>query len=136
MPLRARLTPEYDPVAGAEAVAVATAGRWARGLGRRIQVNARRRVPVRSGELKASIGFSVRTTGSVVRLDNFATSRHARWVHDGTRAHAIRPRNARALRFQAGGRTVFAAHVWHPGTRATNFLSNAVAEELARDNLT
>ncbi len=45
-----------------------------------------------------------------------------RFVLDGTRPHVIRPRRASALRFELGGRTVFAKKVNHPGTRADNFL--------------
>ncbi len=35
----------------------------------------------------------------------------------GTRAHVIVPRTRRALRFDAGGGTVFATIVHHPGTK-------------------
>ena len=51
-----------------------------------------------------------------------------RYVLDGTRPHIIRPRRARALRFDLGGRTVFAAVVHHPGTRPNNFLLRALRE--------
>ncbi|MEU5834468.1 hypothetical protein ABZ820_12460 [Streptomyces diacarni] len=50
------------------------------------------------------------------------------YVLNGTRPHVIRPRRAKALRFDAGGRTVFAKVVHHPGTRANNFLGAAVRE--------
>jgi hypothetical protein len=51
-----------------------------------------------------------------------------RYVLDGTRPHLIRPRRARALRFTMGSRTVFAAVVRHPGTRANDFLGRALRE--------
>ena len=51
-----------------------------------------------------------------------------RFVLDGTRPHVIRPRRAKALRFDSGGRTVFAKVVHHPGTRANNFLAEALRE--------
>lgn len=60
----------------------------------------------------------------VVRCDHPAV----RFVLDGTRPHIIRPRRAKALRFQMGGRTVFAKYVRHPGTRANNFLAAALRE--------
>lgn len=135
MPLRVQMDAEYDPIVGAQQAAVAHTIPIMGGLGRRIVSNARGRVKVRSGELRDSIGSSLSTTASSVRLEAFATARHARFVHDGTRPHVIRARNARALRFQVGGRTVFARQVQHPGTKATNFLSAAVSEELARQNL-
>lgn len=135
MPLQARLHTEYDPVLGAQQVAVQQASRVMGGLGRSIVRNARGRVPVRSGELRDSIGSTLSTTSSAVRLEVFATAPHARFVHEGTRPHEIRPRHARALRFQIGGRVIFAQRVRHPGTRAVPFLAAAVAEELAQANL-
>jgi hypothetical protein len=136
MPLQVRLTAQYEPVEGAQQVAVSRAVPIMGGLGRRIVTNARRRVPVRTGALRDSIGSSVSSNASAVRLEVFATAAHARFVHDGTRPHVIRPRRARALRFEMGGRAVFAAHVQHPGTKAAPFLAEAVADELAADNLT
>ncbi|MFJ4627194.1 hypothetical protein [Streptomyces sp. NPDC088847] len=49
-----------------------------------------------------------------------------RLVLDGTRPHIIRPRRARALRFEAGGEVVFAQKVRHPGTRPNDFLARAL----------
>lgn len=56
--------------------------------------------------------------------------------HDGTRAHVIRPRNAKALRFAVaggssvfsplGGFIVFTQEVQHPGTQANPFLEKAI----------
>lgn len=106
-----------------------------RRLGPRIVANAKRRVNVRSGALKRSIGHSVSRRGPLVRLLVFARARHARFVHDGTRPHVIRPRNARALRFEVGGRIVFAQRVNHPGYKGNPFLRDAVREELTRDRL-
>ncbi|MFC9604538.1 hypothetical protein ACFTTN_13900 [Streptomyces niveus] len=51
-----------------------------------------------------------------------------RFVLDGTRPHIIRPRRAKALRFQVGGRVVFAAYVRHPGTRPNDFMGRALRE--------
>jgi hypothetical protein len=51
-----------------------------------------------------------------------------RFVLDGTRPHIIRPRRAKALRFEAGGRVVFTKLVRHPGTRANNFLRRALEQ--------
>ncbi|MCL7377013.1 hypothetical protein [Streptomyces sp. 35G-GA-8] len=51
-----------------------------------------------------------------------------RYVLDGTRPHIIRPRRAKALRFEVGGRVVYAAYARHPGTRASNFLARALRQ--------
>ncbi|MBD0693586.1 hypothetical protein BG452_13555 [Streptomyces sp. CBMA123] len=50
------------------------------------------------------------------------------FVLDGTRPHVIRPRWAKALRFEIGARVVFARLVHHPGTHANNFLGRALRE--------
>lgn len=39
----------------------------------------------------------------------------AKFVHDGTRAHIIRPKHAKFLRFEVDGEVVFAKKVHHPG---------------------
>lgn len=52
------------------------------------------------------------------------------FVVSGTRPHIIRPVRAQALRFQMEGRTVFAKIVYHPGTRANNFLDIALRSVL------
>ncbi len=49
-----------------------------------------------------------------------------RLVLEGTRPHIIRPRRAKALRFEVGGEVVFARKVRHPGTRPNNFLARAL----------
>jgi hypothetical protein len=56
---------------------------------------------------------------------------YAQMVHDGTRPHVIRPRNAQVLRFRVGGQVVFARVVNHPGTRAQPFLDRALREVAA-----
>lgn len=51
---------------------------------------------------------------------------HARFHHDGTRPHQIRPVRAKMLRFTvAGGQVVFARVVNHPGTKANPYLVDA-----------
>ena len=52
------------------------------------------------------------------------TDRKARWLEHGTRAHVIRPRRARYLRFywRKFERIVYFKSVRHPGTRAYRFL--------------
>ncbi|MFF4755553.1 hypothetical protein ACWD5R_32000 [Streptomyces sp. NPDC002514] len=51
-----------------------------------------------------------------------------RYVLDGTRPHIIRPRRAKVLRFEVGGRVVYSAYARHPGTRPNNFLARALRE--------
>jgi hypothetical protein len=50
----------------------------------------------------------------------------ASFVLHGTKAHVIKPRNRKVLKFEINGRTVFAKQVNHPGTEANNFLLKAL----------
>lgn len=99
---------------------------------RRTATQARADVPVRTGNLGRTIGEGpiVFTGPRTVHGSVDATADYALYVHEGTRAHVIRPVKAQALRFQIGGRTVFAKLVRHPGTKARPFLRNA-AERIA-----
>ena len=79
-----------------------------------------------TGALRRSI------VGRVVRRDASgtsgvveATALHAVFVEDDTRAHEIRPRNARMLRWERSGEVHFARVVRHPGTRAKPFMGPA-----------
>lgn len=100
---------------------------------RQVVNRARVLCPVDTGRLRASIRaeqprfFSLRgsvTVGSDVEYAGF--------VNDGTKPHRIRPRNAKVLRFNVGGRTVFARVVNHPGTKAKPFLDRALREVAAQ----
>ena len=99
----------------------------------KVQRRARTLAPSRTGALRQSIRvrrtLTFRGPSSVVGTDLF----YAPYVHDGTPPHVIRPRRARALRFTAGGRVVFAARVNHPGTKAGPFLDQALREVARRE---
>lgn len=58
----------------------------------------------------------------VITCDHPATL----YVLNGTRPHIIRPRRAKALRFEVDGRIVYAQVVRHPGTRPNDFLGRAL----------
>lgn len=126
----------WIPPAGVDEAAARQAAPTMRRLGRSITRTARRRVNVRTGHLRSTLGDTTTRTGPVVTTTVFANARYARWVESGSRPHAIVPRRAKALRFEVGGRVVFAKRVWHPGYRGSRFLSSSVRDELARANLT
>lgn len=75
--------------------------------------------PVRTGNLRRSI-----LVGAVTDryAETKATANYAAAVELGTRAHDIRPRFKKALRFKVGGGTVFAKRVRHPGTKAKPYM--------------
>lgn len=54
---------------------------------------------------------------------------YADYVSRGTRPHIIRPRKPKGmLAFKVAGRTVFARHVNHPGTRPNPYLTRFMDE--------
>lgn len=89
--------------------------------------------PVDTGRLRASLRMEFRRTYTLRPMVTIGTDvNYASYVHDGTRPHRIEPRSAGGvLRFQMGGRTVYARYVNHPGTRARPFLDRALRETAA-----
>jgi hypothetical protein len=61
--------------------------------------------------------------GRLIRMVN--AKKYAPAIDLGARAHVIRPRRARFLRFTVGGKVVFARKVNHPGNRPYRFLYRA-----------
>lgn len=99
--------------------------------GRRVEAAARRLVGVQSGRLRGSIrrdrggnqyGAYVHITAGIPG-ETFYLGYHMY----GTGPHVIRPRRARALRFEMNGQIVFAQKVNHPGTAPVPFLQEALA---------
>lgn len=89
--------------------------------------------PVDTGRLRAAIGppqYSRTLTFRAQATINVNVD-YAKFVHDGTRPHIIRPRRAQALRFTVGSQVVYARVVRHPGTRARPFLDRALREVIA-----
>lgn len=94
---------------------------------------ARVLAPVDTGRLRSSIRVEARRTITLRSVYTIGSDvYYAAYVNDGTRPHIIRPRRpGGVLRFQAGGRTVYARVVHHPGTRARPFLDRALREVAA-----
>ena len=87
---------------------------------------AKLRSPVDTGGLRnAHRAEDIRVTGMTARTAVVADKDYAAAVHDGSKPHIIRPKNKKALAFKAGGRTVFASSVRHPGAAARPWLYNA-----------
>ena len=84
---------------------------------------ARMNVAFKTGELSRSIGY--RIDGDQIIIE--ATAPHAPFVEYGTAGpYIIRAKNAKALRFQVGGSTLFRKSVMHPGNKARPFLAPAI----------
>lgn len=109
--------------------------RKAASITRQIAAQAKADVPVRTGNLGRSIQEDpIRFVGPF-RVETGVTARanYAAAVHEGTKPHVIKPRNASVLAFPIGGKMVFAKSVRHPGTRARPFLRNAAERVVAAE---
>lgn len=83
--------------------------------------------PVKTGRLRASGRIESRRTLGLRTIYTVGFDVHyAPLVNDGTKPHKIRPKTKKALKFNVGGRTVFATVVNHPGTKANPFLDRAL----------
>ncbi len=89
---------------------------------------ARRRVPVRTGRLKASIRRKSATQKRATVVAHYS----ANFVDAGTKAHDIKARRAPRLIFQAGGRTIFARKVHKERIAARRFKRPAADAALAK----
>lgn len=99
---------------------------------RLVAADARVNAPVDTGRLAQAIKEDPIVSNGPFRVIGGVTSHapYSAFVHMGTKPHVIRPRNASALKFNAGGETVFAASVNHPGTKPRPFLTNALERVL------
>lgn len=81
----------------------------------------------RSGDLERAVDIKcTEHTGTVYINSQIAP--YGAFVHHGTPAHEIFPKNRTALRWvpQSGGTFHFAKRVHHPGTKSDPFLYNAL----------
>ncbi|MER6105103.1 hypothetical protein ABT115_22975 [Streptomyces sp. NPDC001832] len=99
-------------------------------LRRRAAPIVRRAKQLAPGSMARGITLRIEGTGRGMQAIITPTHPASLYVINGTRPHVIRPSRARALRFQACGRTVYAARVNHPGNAANIFLAQAVREAL------
>lgn len=90
--------------------------------GRQVEGAARRRVGVRSGRLRRSIGSRlVPSPRGGFNFEVFAAAPYAKFHHDGTRAHPV---NA-AVEVESGTWRYIGIH---PGTKANHFLLDALRD--------
>lgn len=95
----------------------------------RAQTRARSLVRVRTGLLLSTIRKQPGFRKTYVYVDLVAGRRGMKYTgveHEGSRPHEIRARRRKALRFIQGGHVQFRTRVWHPGTKGTHFLTEAL----------
>lgn len=102
--------------------------RKAASIGRITESQAKTNVPVKSGNLgRETNARPPRITGPFrVEVEVVSDTEYAAAVHEGSKPHVIRAKNAKALHFFWHGREVFRASVHHPGTKARPYLRNAL----------
>lgn len=94
-----------------------------RSLGRRWVAIAREEAPQgKTGKFRKSIAFRTSQTGNTVGFSTYSAQPLGKWIIGGTKAHPIRARRARFLRFfwpkgPDGPREYFFRKVQHPGTQ-------------------
>lgn len=97
---------------------------------RRMSTRTERVANIARNEAPGSMGDYIdwKVTEGPRGLQGVITCDHraVHYVLNGTRPHLIRPRRARALRFEVGGDIVYTKLVRHPGTRANPFLQRAL----------
>lgn len=80
------------------------------------------RVPVKTGNLRGSLGIKVLSDRVVIGPDT-TQAPYAPYVEFGTQPHEIKPKKAGGvLAFKMNGKMVFARKVNHPGTRAQPYV--------------
>jgi len=81
----------------------------------------------RTGQLERSIDVKFNENSGIVYIDS-QSAPHGPFVHQGTVAHDIFPKNKKALRWvpQGGSAFRFAKAVHHPGTGSDPFLYEAL----------
>lgn len=67
------------------------------------------------GQYKRGWKVRIEEGTSKSKITFYSNIEWARYVHDGSRAHIIRPKYARSLKFEKDGRIIFARKVNHPG---------------------
>ena len=104
-------------------------------VGSRIVDNARQRAPKKTGKLSSSITYKV-TNGTKLEVDVSVPYGTYQEFGTGTRGeypgrpYIITPKQAKVLRFTAGGQTIYTKRVNHPGIPARPYLRPAAQEEL------
>ncbi len=95
---------------------------------RRIYNRANILTPVDTGNLRAHNQMTATRESPGARGWVYNDADYAEAVHNGSGPYVIRPRKGKALKFEVGGRTVFAKSVRHPGTRARPWIARAGQE--------
>ena len=92
-----------------------------------IAEKARENAPRKTGRLRESIGIRRTKHGYEVVMGG-SKAPYAVFLEYGTRPHVIRPKRARALRFEVDGKIVYARYAMHPGTHPRRIMAKAISD--------
>jgi hypothetical protein len=129
MPVTVRATIRITVDQGASAqIGVQAARRTVTDTTRRVLNRGTILTPVKTGNLRSKNNSRVQQQGLRVVGTVFNQTNYAAAVHDGSKAHTIRPRSKKVLKFLIDGEVVFAKSVNHPGTKGQPWLRRALEE--------
>lgn len=98
-------------------------GRHLEVIGLKVQAGAKLLVKRRTGRLARSIYLNHARDARGQYIQVGSNVRYAFVVHEGDRPHIITAHAGRVLRFQVGGRIVYARLVHHPGSTGRKYLT-------------
>lgn len=98
-------------------------GKHMRRIGLEILMGARAMVGVRTGQLRKSLKMHQGLRGRVQYVAVGSNVKHAEVHHEGAKAHTIRAHQGRIMRFNVGGKVVYARKVSHPGSKPRKYLT-------------
>lgn len=115
-------------------------GRWARAedaqldqrrdevrfLGRKLRGYMQEEAPKKTGDFARSHRFRTFVANGRTGFTMTAQYPLKNFIVKGTRAHEIKARRANFLRFEVGGKVVFAKRVWHTGTKPNPYDQRAL----------
>lgn len=73
---------------------------------------------------RSATNYTLHLSPRNMRVTVFNPTLVGRVMHSGSKAHAIKARKRKALKFAMGGVDVFRRGVWHPGTKATRWFDH------------
>lgn len=111
---------------GAEAVLTRQKQILIENQGKRFLILAREEAPKKTGKFANSLQLKTLTANFTVMVPQPIGG----WIMSGTQPHMIYAKNAKALRFEMGGRVIFAKYVSHPGTKPNAFMDRAYSRWL------
>lgn len=92
-----------------------------------VEAVAKSLAPSKTSKLRGSI--KTKLTNGGMGAEVTATAAHAAYVEYNTRAHIIKAKKAKALKFNMDGKTMFRKWVRHPGTKEQPFMRPALERE-------